>query len=243
MSRNLMIPLNRNLTNCIRWILDECLPPIIRDNKFFMFPFYYWAYRGKNINTIMYYKKLVYGFSPDEYKKFYENLDSLSRHRLTDLNHKSITIILSELRSKTRTLLDVGCGSGYLLDQIAKYRPQIKLAGADICSPFQSSKYEYYQEDIQSLSFDDCSFDVVTCCHTLEHILKVENAVKELQRICREKLIIVVPCQRYYFYTLDEHLNFFTRAEQLTALLESGQFQLEKCQKVRGDWVVVLRRV
>ncbi len=238
-----MIPLNRNLTNCIRWILDECLPPIIRDNKFFMFPFYYWAYRGKNIPAIMNYKKLVYGFSPEEYKQFYANLDSLSRNRLTDLNHKSIAIILSKLKPDTKTLLDVGCGSGYLLDQIARKYPHIKLAGVDITSPSKSCRHEYYQEDIQKLSFDDASFDVVTCCHTLEHILKVERAVSELQRICREKLIIVVPCQRYYFYTLDEHLNFFTREEQLIPLLETEHFQLEKCQKVWGDWVVVMHRV
>jgi len=191
----------------------------------------------------MHYKKLVYGFSPEEYRQFYENLDSLSRHRLTDLNHKSIAIILSELKSETRTLLDVGCDSGYLLDQIARYRPQIKLAGADISSPSRSCKYEYYQEDIQNLSFADCSFDVVTCCHTLEHIPKVEKAVKELQRICGKTLIIVVPCQRYYFYTLDEHLNFYRREEQLISLLETEHFQLEKCQKVWGDWVVVMRRV
>jgi len=191
----------------------------------------------------MNYKKLVHGFSPAEYQQFYEKLDSLSRHRLTDLNHKCITIILRELRSKTRTLLDVGCGSGYLLDQIAGCRPQIKLAGADIIPPRKSCEHEYYREDIQNLSFADGSFDVVTCCHTLEHILKVEKAVKELQRVCAKTLIIVVPCQRYYFYTLDEHLNFFRHQEQLTALLDSDYFRLEKCLKVWGDWVVVMRRV
>jgi len=238
-----MIPLNRNLTNCIRWILDECLPPVIRDNRFFMFPLYYWAYRGKNIHTIMCYKKLVHNFSPAEYKEFYENLDSLSRHRLTDLNNESIRILLNELGPETKTLMDVGCGSGYLLDQIAGIHPHIKLAGTDIYASSKTCRYEYFQEDIQSLPFADCSFDVVTCCHTLEHILEVERAVKELQRICREKLIIVVPCQRYYFYTLDEHLNFFTYREQLISLLADDHFQLEKCQKVWGDWVVVMRRV
>jgi len=238
-----MIILNRNITNCIRWVLDECLPPIIRDSKCFMFPFYYFAYRGKKIKEVMHYKELVYSFSPEEYRKFYKNLDSISRRRLTDLNEESIKIILDELKPGTETLLDIGCGSGYLLDQIARICSHIKLVGADIIPPPESCKHVWYQEDIRKLSFNDSSFDVVTCCHTLEHILKVEKAVRELQRVCAKTLIIVVPCQRYYFYTLDEHLNFFRHKEQLTALLDSDYFRLEKCLKVWGDWVVVMQRI
>ena len=70
----------------------------------------------------------------------------------------------------------------------------------------------------------------------MEHILDFEKAVKELKRITRKKLIIVTPCQRYFFYTLDEHVNFYPFAEKLTSV-----FNIEKhsCHKINGDWVYI----
>ena len=171
--------------------------------------------------------------------------DDLERNifNIPKAQEKYSEFIISHIPDNISSILDVGCGSGYLLDQIAGVHPHIKLAGADINAASKTCRYEYFQEDIQNLSFADSSFDVVTCCHTLEHVLEVAKAVKELQRVCGKTLIIVVPCQRYYFYTLDEHLNFFTYKEQLISLLADDYFRLEKCQKVWGDWVVVLRRV
>ena len=79
--------MNRNITNIIRFIMDECLPPIVRDNKIFMYPFYLFAYRGKNIKQVMNFKSNVYNFTEKEYDIFYNNLDTISRNRLTDLNN------------------------------------------------------------------------------------------------------------------------------------------------------------
>lgn len=45
--------MNRNLTNAIRFILDECIPPIIRDSKLFMYPLFYIWFKGKNIEKVM----------------------------------------------------------------------------------------------------------------------------------------------------------------------------------------------
>lgn len=46
--------------------MDECLPPIIIDNKYFMYPFYYYAYKGKNIKIVMNLKSLIYSLSEEE---------------------------------------------------------------------------------------------------------------------------------------------------------------------------------
>src|SRR5690554_791568 len=79
-------PLNRQVTNLIRFVLDECLPPLLRDNKYFMLPLFWLAYRGRNIRETMDFKKRVLDFTPAEYQRFYMELDSISRNRLTDLN-------------------------------------------------------------------------------------------------------------------------------------------------------------
>lgn len=228
--------MNRNITNTIRFLMDECLPPFIRDSKWFMYPFYYYAYRGKNIKQVMDFKKLVYEFSPEEYDRFYSNLDTISRNRLTDLNKPSLDFILRHISSDSKNAIDVGCGKGYLLEQIKKAHPKLDLHGFDIKNFGAAEHYTFTKGNIENLPFADKSFDVVTCSHTLEHIIDLPAAIKELKRIARKQLFVVVPCQRFFYYTLDEHVNFFPYEEKLTSVMGMEKFE---CHKLWGDWVFV----
>jgi ubiquinone/menaquinone biosynthesis C-methylase UbiE len=225
--------MNRKLTNAIRYVMDEMLPPIIRDSKVFMYPFYILAYRGSDIKSVMNFKKNIYQFSDDDYKRFYESLRSISRRRLTDLNDKCIQKILDRLNPDGINLIDVGCGKGYLLHRIQEQYPNLSLTGLDIVSFDTKGKYQFVKGTVEQLPFPDKSFDIVVCCHTIEHLLQPEICIHELMRICRKQLIIVTPCQRYYFYTLDEHVNFFPSKESLTRLLPIEKFE---CEKLDGDW-------
>ena len=63
--------------------------------------------------------------------------------------------------------------------------------------------------DITGLPFEDHSFDVVLCTHALEHIRDPQKALGELMRVTGRRLIVVVPHQREYRYTVDLHVNFF----------------------------------
>ncbi len=216
--------------------MDECIPSVIRDSKYFMYPFYYFAYGGRNIKQVMNYKKLVYGFSEEEYNEFYNNLNTISRNRLTDLNVASLKHILSGIDNTATSLIDIGCGNNYLLKKIKERYPVLKLFGADVKEIENSIEYDFSKANIESLPFDDNSFDIVTCTHTLEHILNPEKAVQELKRITGKQLIVVVPCQRYFFYTLDEHVNFFHYREKLTSLIDIKNYT---CEKKWGDWVYI----
>lgn len=228
--------MNRNITNIIHFFMDECLPPIIRDNKYFMWPFYFFAYRGKNIKQVMEFKKNIYQFTSEEYTDFYSGLNTISRNRLTDINTPSLNFILDNLYKDAGNLLDVGCGRGYLLKQIKKKYPALKLSGVDVVEKYASSEFKYIKGNIENLPFEDKSFDVVTCCHTIEHIINLDQAISELKRITRKQLIIATPCQRYFYYTLDEHINFFPYREQLTSLINIKE---HSCRKILGDWVYI----
>lgn len=216
--------------------MDELIPAWIRDSRWFMYPFYYFAYRGRNIHEVMQFKRNVYGFTPEEYAHFYNNLNSISRNRKTDLNEASIDFILQHIDLESTSLIDIGCGSGYLLDQIRQKHPSISLSGFDIKEPSGKEFFHYVQGNIERLPFEDNSFDVVVCCHTIEHLLKLENCIAELERITKKQLFIVTPCQRYFYYTLDEHVNFFSFKESLTQLF---QFENIVCEKRDGDWVLL----
>lgn len=225
--------MNRRLTNLIRYLMDEWLPPAVRDSRWFMRPFYWLAYRGKNIDQVMDFKTIVYDFTPEEYDQFYNSLDTISRHRPTDLNRACIDFILDGIHPEATNLLDVGCGHGFLLRQIRQRHPSLHLTGLDIKNPIPCEDFTGLKGNLESLPFPDGSFDVVTCCHTLEHLLDLDRCLSELIRVTRKQLFIVVPRQRYFYYTLDEHIHFFTHAALLTHRIPLRKFQ---CLELDGDW-------
>ncbi len=228
--------MNRELTNCIRWLMDECIPPIIRDSKWFMYPFFWITYRGKNIKTAMEFKKRVYAWTPEEYRDFYSGLDTISTNRRTDLNEASIRLMLDRADPSATSLLDVGCGKGYFLERAETLG--IELTGCDLVDELAFSHADLVQGFAENLPFEDNAFDIVTCSHTLEHILNENAAARELVRVAKKQVMVTVPCQRYFYYTLDEHVNFYPFAEKLSALFGLSDYT---CDKVQGDWVFICR--
>jgi SAM-dependent methyltransferase len=218
--------------------MDECVPPIIRDTAWFMYPFYYLAYRGKNLKQVMNFKTLVYQLTDEEYRDFYSGLDTVSRNRLTDLNEPSIEAMLDGIPPGAETLLDVGCGRGYFLSRVKQALPELTLTGCDVVDKVAHDGISFVQGSAGKLPFEDNSFDVVTCSHTLEHIIDPSQAVAELKRVAKQVLYIAVPCQRYFYYTLDEHVNFYPQREML--LSEVGVPGAE-CQRLHGDWLLRAR--
>jgi len=225
--------MNRRITNVIRFMMDELVPPLIRDSKVFMYPFYYFAYRGKNIREAMSFKSNVYSFTPEEYTNFYKSIDTISRNRKTDLNQGCIDAILDLFDDSEESIIDVGCGNGYILKEIAEQNKNKSLHGFDLKKPKGELPFIFTSGNIESLPFEDNSFDTVLCNHTIEHLLGEEKCVRELIRITKNRLVIVTPCQRYFYYTLDEHVNFYPFEEKLTSVIPLEHY---KCTKIQGDW-------
>jgi ubiquinone/menaquinone biosynthesis C-methylase UbiE len=66
----------------------------------------------------------------------------------------------------------------------------------------------FVEGNIKQMPFEDRSFDVVLCTHTLEHIRSPKAAIAELLRVTKGLLIIVMPKQREYRYSNDLHINY-----------------------------------
>lgn len=226
--------MNRRFTNVIRFVMDELLPPIIRDSRWFMYPFFWVAYRGKNVREAMEFKRNVFGYSRQQYADFYAGLDSISRNRLTDLNDGCVNAILGAIDAHDRSIIDVGCGGGFLLRKLQANFPDRRLAGLDVVDRPTTlpPDIEFDRADIMDLDLPAGSYDIVTCCHVLEHVLDYRTVMRKLVAAARRKLILVVPLQRPYFYTLDEHVNFFLFPEQFAYDVGLAEYRWER---IDGD--------
>ena len=228
--------MNRSVTNIIRFFLDECVPPLIRDSKFFMYPFYLVWFKGSGINFIMNFKSHVNKLSEEEFQNVYRELKTLAVDRPTDLNLPSVNYMLKNLEPTAETMLDVGCGRGYWLNKVAGTTPGLKLTGCDLYDNVLLNNANYAKANIENLPFADKTFDIVTCHHTIEHVRNLEKAISELRRVTKQQLIIATPCQRYYYYTLDLHIHFFPEESSLENVIRMKHFS---CKKLSGDWVYI----
>ncbi|MDP2921171.1 MAG: class I SAM-dependent methyltransferase [Candidatus Omnitrophota bacterium] len=212
--------LNRDLTNKINWFLDNFLPPILRDNKIFMGVWFRILF-GKKMKYFMEFKEKAPFLTGNEREEYYHVLYDKHIKRDTDLNAKSIDKILGYIKGDT--VLDVGCGKGYLAKKIAENN--IKVTGIDInlqCGLLESRNPLFIKDNIEKkLPFLDKSFDTVICAHTIEHLLNPEETISELRRVARKRLIVVVPRQREYKYTFDLHLFFFPYIFSLQKLMKN----------------------
>jgi ubiquinone/menaquinone biosynthesis C-methylase UbiE len=173
-----------------------------------MKPIIHFAY-GRETQNIMKFKDEFPFLNDDEIAEYYERIKDvpINTSRLTDLNTKCMKYILKNIIGEN--VLDAACGRGYLLSKIQSAYPDIKCTGTDLVKPLIPPNFEMIAADITSLPFSDKSFDTVLCTHALEHIKDHHAALAELKRVTKHRLIIVVPCQREYKYTVDLHINFF----------------------------------
>jgi SAM-dependent methyltransferase len=90
-------------------------------------------------------------------------------------------------------VLDLGCGTGYWADRIARMHPWMEVTGIDCGVDFiakASAKYigprvSFRLADFQALPFADESFDCVYADNSLEHAFDVDATLKEAFRILR----------------------------------------------------------
>ncbi len=101
-------------------------------------------------------------------------------------------------RRPGRSALDVGCGDGFLCEQLAG-RGFKTVVGVDLASSRlayardRRPQGQFAQSDINRLPFADGQFDTVTCIDVLEHQLDPVQAFRELARVSRRYVICKTP--------------------------------------------------
>ena len=135
--------------------------------------------------------------------------------RLEDYSHLSKTgqrvvaryrrRFVSHTAGAVESILEVGCGQGWLLKETGKAHPEAKLTGIDMrpeALEFARGlvpSAEFVLQDVHELPFDDASFDLVICSDVLEHVETPATVVHEIRRVSRGFGVISVPHEPFFW--------------------------------------------
>ncbi len=198
--------MKREATNKIRFVIEDLLPPIVRDSGLFRLAA---GLAFKGVDAAANFRKRAPFLSEQEYVSFYRDWPRV--HAETDNSNQCLSRIAQDVVG--HSVCDIGCGSGYLIRYIRDNSPvKVKrLVGVDIVVPHlpNNTDIEFFEGKAEKLPFADREFDTVVCTHVIEHILDYRAALAELRRITAKRLIVVVPMEREGLYTFNPHFNFF----------------------------------
>lgn len=134
-----------------------------------------------------------------------------------------------------RRILDVGCGTGAMLDELAPFGD---VTGADFAPEAlgfcrtRGSEYPLTRADIRRLPFTSESFDIVTAMDIIEHIDDDKAACVEIYRVLKPggRLFVTVPAFPSLWSEHDEALYHHRRytVPHLKDLLQRVGFAVPK---------------
>jgi ubiquinone/menaquinone biosynthesis C-methylase UbiE len=224
--------LPRTVTRRLTFMLDELVPPILRDSKLLM-----WlplrVMLGRRAGMFLDFKERAPAMTEDELADVYKGLRGVVNERATDLSPEALARVLAE--AKGPHVLEVGCGGGFLATALAR---QHQVTACDVAVPPMAAagNPEFVEATLPSLPWADRSFDTVVCAHTLEHLKDLPAALDELRRVTKQRLIVVLPKQRPYRYSFDLHLHFFPYRHSVLTAMGGGA---GACEEAGGDWVYI----
>jgi ubiquinone/menaquinone biosynthesis C-methylase UbiE len=133
---------------------------------------------------------------------------------------QSLSLVDPHLRD-TDTILDIGCGSGYLTWAIAERRPQARILAVDIVDARKKPTPHFALYDGVKLPFDDGSCDAVMLNFVLHHVPNETKpaVLAEVRRVCRRTLLVMEDTPRNFVdrYFNNRHGETFRRSINSTA--------------------------
>ncbi len=116
------------------------------------------------------------------------------------------------------SILEVGCGEGYMLDALSQGGVRASLHGVDFSGPAiedarqrLGDRAKLEQRDARELADDGRQFDLVMMLEVLEHIPEPEQMLPILERLTHRHLLLSVPWEPMF-----RGLNFM-RGKHLSA--------------------------
>jgi len=123
-------------------------------------------------------------------------------------NRVKIALQLADIKSNS-TVIDVGCGSGYVLKKIRKLNFSCDRYGIEIGRKHLEELEEnhFRQADARKIPFSKEFFDTVFVLDVLEHIKELDVAIDEIRRVLKPNGVVILsgPTESW-FYKLSRFL-------------------------------------
>jgi ubiquinone/menaquinone biosynthesis C-methylase UbiE len=226
--------LTRQTALKIHFILDQLLPPILRDARWFMSIPMRLLYKDRT-HVFLTFKEKAWSMTEEEFAQAYRDVEPVLMERDTDLTEEAIGAVLGEIVGSD--VLEAGCGKGVLVGKLSE---RARVTATDIIisdeARSRAPSATFLEANVEALPFPDRQFDTVVCTHTLEHVRDLAKSLSELRRLAKKKLVIVVPKQRPYRYTFDLHLHFFPYRSSLLGAF-GKPLGVVSLREVGGDWL------
>lgn len=130
-------------------------------------------------------------------------------------------------KQKDIKILDVGCGPGAALLYLAKFGDVIGVDKSQEALKFARRRGKVKRGDIQSLPFDDETFDAVTCFDVLYHKwVNIDKALGEIKRVLKKEGVLFIREPAFDWFRSSEDIASQTKhrftKEELARKLESS---------------------
>jgi 2-polyprenyl-6-hydroxyphenyl methylase / 3-demethylubiquinone-9 3-methyltransferase len=137
---------------------------------------------------------------------------------------KNILLGKLALNPQQLTVLDVGCGGGFLAEQFAAIgctvtgidRSQPTLAAARAHAQESGLAITYLEGSGEHLPFENRQFDIVCCCDVLEHVDNYNDVIAEISRVLK-------PGGIFFYDTINRTLK-----SKLVAIKMAQEWRLTK---------------
>ena len=124
----------------------------------------------------------------------------INKNLLQKIWHTNKLRIFKQLTKdyRPKKILDVGCASGIMTNQISKIFSSSKIYGIDSYKEaiiFAKKKYpslDFQTADAHKLPFKSGSFDLVVCYETIEHVVNPAEVLNEINRVTRKNGVVVL---------------------------------------------------
>lgn len=149
------------------------------------------------------------------------------------------------------SLLDVGCGTGFLIDLLSKQRPA-RYVGLDLSEKMLEvargkaiAGATFVVGTADRLPFDDNSFDVVTCSQSFHHYPYPDKAMAEVYRVLKPGGLYILSDTGIGGVGgwIDNHILFklsttgdchTTNRKGIARMMEARGFQVIESRQIRG---------
>lgn len=116
--------------------------------------------------------------------------------------HTSIASIVTELRPST--LIDCGCGEGFVDEVLLSSIPELQITGFDVLPDSvelarrRNPRATFDVGSIYNIKHDDNAFDVAVSFEVFEHLYEPDKAMKEIARVAKDYVVLSVPHEPFF---------------------------------------------